>query len=179
LKLEQLEFDLKVVAFTDVSGFELRFADVDRLLKPFQILERKLERRFRQQYADELLANVERQRALGIGDLSARDCGRIAGCLQSPLALVTALEEVRDPDIELLSLIQILAREVLWAKEWDELSIHPERWIGTQIRSDLLRLILKDLGSSCLEGVVVSQGQVDGLIESDARRSLSTTCARQ
>ena len=39
LKLQELQFDLQVVAFADVSGFELGFADVDCLLEAFQILQ--------------------------------------------------------------------------------------------------------------------------------------------
>ena len=72
-----------------------------------QILQGKLERRFRQQNADELLAHIERQGALGVGNLGARDGRLIAGSLQPPLPLVTAFEQVRDPNIELLSFVQI------------------------------------------------------------------------
>ena len=61
LKLQKLELDLQIIAFTDVSRLQLLLADIDRLLKALQILQRKLERRFRQQNTDELLAYIERQ----------------------------------------------------------------------------------------------------------------------
>src|SRR5271166_3369450 len=48
LKLQELELDLQIIAFSDVSRFELRLADINRLLKSFQIVKRKLERGFRQ-----------------------------------------------------------------------------------------------------------------------------------
>ena len=83
----------------------MRLADIDRLLKTFQVLERKLEGRFRQQNADELLAYIKRQGALGVGDLGARDGRLITGSLQPPLPLVTAFEEIPDPNIELLSFV--------------------------------------------------------------------------
>ena len=94
LKLEKLKFDLQVVAFTNVSSFQLCFADINRLLKALQVLQRKLERRFRQQYTDELLADIERERALGVGNLGASDGSRIARSLQTPPPLVTPLKEV-------------------------------------------------------------------------------------
>src|ERR1700729_4352538 len=94
-------------------------------------------------------------------------------------ALVTTLEEVRNTDVELLSFVQILAREILRAEEWNELGIHPQSWIGTEVRSDLLCLILKDLSSSCPKRMVVSQCQVDGLIECDTRCVLCPTCPHQ
>ena len=33
LKLQKLQLDLQIIAFANVSGFELRLADIDRLLK--------------------------------------------------------------------------------------------------------------------------------------------------
>ena len=91
----------------------MRLADVDGLLKAFQILGRESQRRFRQQNADELLAHVECQGPLGIGDLGAGDGGLIAGRLQAPLPLVAAFEEVADPNIELLGFVQIVPGEIL------------------------------------------------------------------
>ena len=81
------------------------------MLKSFQILERELQSRFRQQNADKLLADVECQSALGIGDLGAGNRRLIAGRLQPVLPLVTAFEEVAEPDIKLLRLIQIRRRK--------------------------------------------------------------------
>ena len=95
------------------------------------------------------------------------------------LALVTTLEEVRNTDVELLSFVQILTGEVLRAEEWNELGIHSQSWIRTEVRSDLLRLVLKDLSSSCPKRMVVSQRQVNGLIKSDPSRILPAACSRQ
>ena len=151
LKLQKLELDLQIVAFTDVSRLELRLADIDRLLKAFQVFERELKSRFRQQNADELLADVEGQRALGVGNLGARNGRLIAGSLQPPLPLVTAFEEIADPDIELLGFVQILPGKVLRTEKWNELRIRPQRRIGAQVRGNLLGLILKNQGSRGLE----------------------------
>src|SRR5580704_15326706 len=95
------------------------------------------------------------------------------------LALVTTLEEVRNADVELLSFVQILPGKILRAEEWNELGIHSQSWIRTEVRSDLLRLVLKDLSSSCPKRMVVSQRQVNGLIERDSRCVLPSTCTHQ
>ncbi len=157
----------------------MRLADIDRLLKTFQILERKLESRFRQQNADELLAYIKRQCALGVGDLGARDRRLITGSLQPPLPLVTAFEEIPDPNIELLSLVQILPGKVLRTEKGNELGVHAQRRVGAQVRSNLLSLILKNQGSRRLQRMVVSQRQINGLIKSDARRILPTAGPHQ
>ncbi len=39
--------------------------------------------------------------------------------------------------------------------------------VGAQVRSDLLRLVLKDQRARGLEGMVVRQSQIDGLIKAD------------
>jgi hypothetical protein len=93
-------------------------------------LKRKLKSRFRQQNADELLAHVERQGAFGVGDLGARDGRLIAGGLQPPLPLVTAFEEVPDPNIELLSFVQIFPGKILRTEKWNELAISPKVGLG-------------------------------------------------
>jgi len=67
--------------------------------------------------------------------------------LQPPLPLVTTFEEVPDPNIELLSLVQIFARKILRTEKWDELAISPKSRIGAQIRGNLVSLILKNQGS--------------------------------
>ena len=140
-------------------------------------MKRKLKRRFRQQNADELLAHIKRQGALGVGDLGARDGRLIAGSLQAPLPLVTAFEEIPDPNIELLGFVQILPGKILRTEKWNELGIGPQSRIGAQVRSDLLRLILKNQSSRSFDGMVVRQRQINGLIKSDQRRILSSACA--
>ena len=62
------------------------------VLEIFQILLCELQRRFRQQNADELLPDIERQSAFGIRDLGAGDCRLILGGLQTPLPFVAALK---------------------------------------------------------------------------------------
>ena len=153
-------------------GFELRLADIDRLLEALQVLERELQSGFRQQNADELLANVESQGSFGVGDLGAGDGRLIAGSLQTPLPFVAAFEQVSDPNIELLSLIQIVAGKILRTEKWDELAVSSQSRIGTQVRGNLLRLILKNQSSRSLEGMVVRQRQIDGLVQTDQRRTL-------
>ena len=56
---EELEFDLKKVAFADNPSLNSYLTDVDVLLKAFQIFLRELKSRFRQQHTDELLADIE------------------------------------------------------------------------------------------------------------------------
>jgi hypothetical protein len=52
------------------------------------------------------------------------------------------------------------------------LGIGSEAGVGTQICRDLLRLVLKDQGPRSLDGMVVRQRQIDGLIKSNDRRIL-------
>ena len=42
LELQKLEFNLEIVAFPNESGLQLGFADIDGLLKTFQVLKREL-----------------------------------------------------------------------------------------------------------------------------------------
>ena len=85
----------------------------------------------------------------------------IAGSLQAALPLVSALEQVANPNIKLLSLVQIRPREILWTEEWDELRIHAQSWIGTQVCGNLLSLILKDESARSQQRVVMGQSQQD------------------
>jgi hypothetical protein len=85
-----------------------------------------------------LLAYVESQGPLGVVDLGTCDRRLITRSPQPPLPLVAALEQVPDPNIELLSLIQILRGEILRAEKWDELAIGPENSIGAQVGGNLL-----------------------------------------
>src|SRR5208282_3189644 len=123
---------------------------------------------------DELLAYVESQRSLGVGDLGASNGRLIASGLQAPLPLVTTLEQVADPNIELLSLVQIVPGKILRTKKRDELAISPESRIGPQVRRNLLRLILQNQSSRSSKEMVVRQRQIDGLIKTDQRSILST-----
>ena len=91
--------------------------------KPFKSCSANCKRGFRQQHADELLAHIESQASFGIGDLGACDGRLIASGLQAPLPLVTTFEQVPDPNIELLSLVQIVAGKILRTEEWDELRV--------------------------------------------------------
>ena len=144
--------------------------------KPLQVLKRELKSGFRQQNADELLAYVESQGSFGVGDLGTSNGGLIASRLQASLPFVATFEEVPDPNIELLSLVQILPGKILRTKNWDELAIGPKSRIGAQVRGNLLGLILKDQSSRGLDGMVVRQRQINGLIKTDQRRILPTAC---
>ena len=86
--------------------------DIDRVLKILQVLLGKLQRRFGQQHADKLLSYVESQRALGVRHLGAGNRGLVAGGLQAPLPFVSALEQIRNPDVELLGQVQIVGGEI-------------------------------------------------------------------
>jgi hypothetical protein len=150
------------------------------LLKSLQILQRKLERRFRQQNTDKLLPNVEGQRTFGIGNLSARYRRLIACGLKPPLPLVAAFKKIGEAYIELLGFIQIALRKKLWIENGNELRIHSQGRVGSQIRCDFLILILENLRSCGSKRVIVSQRQVDRLVQGDAGRILSAArCCEQ
>jgi hypothetical protein len=80
---------------------------------------------------------------------------------------VTTFEQITDPDIELLSFVQIFPGKILRAKKWDELAIGPKRWIRPKVRGNLLGLVLENQSSRGLYGMVVRERQINGLIETD------------
>ncbi len=172
MKLQQLQLDLEVIPFADVPGFVLRLTDVNRLLEALQVLERKTEGRFSQQDGDKLLADIEGQSALGVGNLGASDGGLVLGRLQAMLAFAPTLKEISQPGIELLNFSHIVGVEVGRSKNRQELGIEIEGGVGTQIRGNLLRLVLKNQRASGLEGVIMSQCQINRLIKSDHGRVL-------
>src|SRR5579864_2259777 len=106
LELQQLQLDLQVVAFTDVSGFITLLADRNCVLKAVQVFQRKLQRGIRQQHIDELLRNIKDQRALGIGHLGCGNGRCIASSPQAVLAFVSALKEIAQANIKLLKVVQ-------------------------------------------------------------------------
>jgi hypothetical protein len=142
--LQKLQLDLEIVAFTDVSRLELCLTDVYGLLKAFEILQRKLQSRSREQYADELLSYIECQCAFGIANLSTCYRCLITSGLKTPLTLVTTFKEVSDPNIELLNIVQIIPGKILRTEERDELGICPESGIGTKVGGDLLGFVLEN-----------------------------------
>lgn len=88
-----------------------------------QVFEGELKGGLRQQDADELLPHVERQGSFRVADLSACDRRLIASGLQAPLPLAPAFEEVPDPDVKLLSLVQIFPGKILRTEEGHELGV--------------------------------------------------------
>src|SRR5580658_4845257 len=89
------------------------------------------------------------------------------------LPLAPALEKIRDPDIELLNVVQVIPGKILGTEEGDELRIRPERGIGPQIGRNFLSLVLKNQGPRGFEGMVMRQRQIDGLVETDEGRTLA------
>jgi len=77
--------------------------------------------------ADELLAYVESQRSFGVGDLGTSDGSLIASGLQAPLPLVTTFEQVPDPNIELLSLVQIFLGKILRTEKMGRTGYQPRK----------------------------------------------------
>ena len=175
MKLQKLKLDLEVVAFADGTGLQLRFPDIDRGLEAFHILQGELQSRFGQQDAHELLPHVEGESAFGVGDLGAGYRGLIACSLQTALALVAAFEQIRDAEVELLGQIEIFTGKITRGKNRDELGIGSENRVGTQVRGDLLCLILEDQSAGGVEGMVVGQGQIDGLIKANQSCRLAGT----
>ncbi len=110
----------------------MRRSDIDSFLEALQILQRELKSGFRQQNADKLLAHIEGQGALGVGDLGASDGRLILGGLQAPLPLAATFEQVADPKSNCCSLVQIFTGKILRTEKWDELSIRPKSRIGAQ-----------------------------------------------
>ena len=157
LELQELQFDLEVVAFADRTSIQLRLRDIDRLLEALQVLLGKPQGRLRQQNADELLPHIEDESALSIGNLRLGYRCLIARRLQPSLSLLAALEQITDSDIELLRLVQIVAAKVVWIENWDELRIYAKRRIGAEVGGDFLRLVLVDQSSRGDDRVVVRQ----------------------
>jgi hypothetical protein len=79
----------------------------------------------------------------------------IASGLQSTLPLVTTFKQVPDPNIKLLSLIQVFPRKILRTEKWDELAISSKSGIGAQVCCNLLGLILQNQSSRSFDGMVV------------------------
>jgi hypothetical protein len=103
----------------------------------------------------------------------------VASRLQTPRPFVTSFEEIPYPNIELMNLIQIIRRKILWIEDWDELRISHQSRIWSKIGGDLLCLILKNQSSSGLEGMIVSKRQINGLVKADICRILSNTRPHQ
>ena len=99
--------------------------------------------------------------------------------MQSTLPLVPTFEQVPDPNIELLSLVQIFPGKILRTEKWDELAIRSKSRIGAQVRGNLLRLILQNQSSRGLYGMVVRQRQINGLIKADQACILRSDCPDQ
>ncbi len=91
---------------------------------------------------------------------------------------MATFEQVPDPNVKLLSFVQIIPRKILRTEKRYELSISIKGRIRAQVRGNLLGLILKNQSSRSFDRMVVRQRQIDGLIKSDQRRILPTACRR-
>src|ERR1700683_3124067 len=89
---------------------------------------------------------------------------------------MTTLEQVADPNIELLSLVQIVPGEILRTKKRDELAISPKSRIGPQVRRNLLSLILKNQSSRGANGMVVRKARINALTKLDNGPFLPAAC---
>ncbi len=168
MKLQKLEFDLEEVAFAHIAGFVALFADIDGLLKAFEVLLGEVDRGLGEDDVYELLGDVEDELTFVIGNRRTRDRSLIFGGLKAVLAFFAALEGVADAKIELGLVVDVICGEFAGLKDGEELSVPGEDRVGTEIGGRFERLVLEDGGTSRLESVIVLQGEADGLIERDA-----------
>ncbi len=131
---------------------------------PFRSSCGELQRGFGQQHADEFLAHIEGQTALSVGHLGACHRRCVPCSLQTVLTFLTPLEQVAESNVELLSLVEIIAGEILRAEKRNELRVYAEYWIRPQVGRDLLCLVLLNLRACGLQGVIVSEGQLNRLV---------------
>src|SRR6185437_7723358 len=120
LKLQQLQFDLEIVAFTDGSRLVLLFCNGHRLLKARQRLLRKLQVRIRQLSADELLADIENQGPFRVRHLKPRNRSRVPRGIQSFAPFAAPFKQIIDAHIKFLRGFQIGDREIRWIEREKE-----------------------------------------------------------
>ena len=150
------------------------FADVDRFLKALQIRLREFQSRLRKLGIDEQRAHLKRDTALVIGHLRARHGGCVPGGLQAARPLVAALDQVTQPHVALGRGLEVV-RHALALRAGEERQVFPvgeERRIRAQIGGDFRGLVLLDGGPGGLQGVVVLERHLDGLIQRNPDRRL-------
>ena len=92
--------------------------------------------------------------------------------MQAALPFVAAFKEIRESNVKLLGEIQIVGRKITRSENGDELGISSQDRIRTQVRSDLLGLILKDQSASGFKSMIVGQRQINCLIKTNQSRRL-------
>jgi hypothetical protein len=87
------------------------------------------------------------------------------------MTLSAALEQVADTYIDFGDVGQGVRVEILWF-DGNEKSVGSEVWIGPESRCDFLGLALLDLGLRGFQGVIVTDREINGLIQRDANGCL-------
>ena len=155
LKLQHLQLDFQEIAFADVAGVVAGLADVHRVLKTLHVLQREIERGFRELHADELRRHVEGEGALIVRHQRFGLRGDVLRGLQAVLAFLAALEKVGDARIELRGFVNVFRGEFTGLKNRKELRVQGEHWIRPQVRGDFQRLVLLNGGARRFQIVVV------------------------
>src|SRR6185437_3952621 len=79
-----------------------------------------------------------------------------------------ALKKIIKPEVELLSGVQCVEREILRAEKRNVLRIEIDVRVRPQVGGDFLSLILLNERALCQERVVVGERELNGLIKIDA-----------
>ena len=173
LKLHQLELDLQVVVLANGADLVLAFAYVHGSLKALHIRVRQVKHRFRKLNVVEELADLKRHTTLVIEHLRAGHGRRVLGGLQAALTLLASFNQVTHPKVALGRALEILRHRL--AGQFRDRQVFPvgeNRRVRAQIGRDFRGLALLDGGPRSLQGVVVLQRQIDGLLQRNLDRSL-------
>ena len=146
-------------------------ADIYRLLEALQVLVRKIKRRVRENRVDELLRDIEDQRALIVVHRRTRYRGLIFCGRQPMLAFLSALEEVANAQIKLGLIFEIGRVEFARSENGEELRVPGDRGIGTQVRGDFLGLVLQDRSARGKQRMVALRRKINRLVQRDSRGS--------
>jgi len=163
--LENIPFP---VALTHISGFEAGGADVHGLLKTVEVLFGKIDGGLGEGDVNKLLAYVEDELALVIGNLRTRNGGGVLCSLQAMLAFLATFEGAADSQVELALRIDVVGVKLAGLKNGQVLRVPGEDRIGAEIGGDFESLVLEDGGAGGLESVIVLESEADGLVEGNA-----------
>lgn len=166
--LQELDLDLEQVALADVARPLPFLVEPDGPLVVPQGVFRETHVRPREQDADELLTDGERQHALGIGDLGLREDGLVARRVNPPVALSAPLEQVANARVELHDVVERIGGPLAGLEHREELRIPRQERVRTQGGRHLLGATLFGLRSGRPDGRVVRQRQSNRLLQRDS-----------
>ena len=127
-----------------------------------------------------MLADVEDQLALAVGDLRAHHGGLVLRGLKTVLAFFPALEQVTYARVELSLLVEVVGAELVGLEDGKELGVETQRRIGTQVGRGFFSEALLDGRAQRLQRMVMLQCHTNGVVQGDpSRASLSRVGLRR